>query len=184
VSYFRLASAAVIVARFALTMPAVVITWFAFATSDIGVAALVITALTMAAVVITWFAFAAGDIGVAALVVTALTMAAVVITWLTFARQGAHRPIIVAMAPLTVSTAIIASATQALISAVSTNHMIGSTAAAESATGDALMDGPAMHATTATAHAHAGRTPTARLTGSTGEECKSGCDHRHSRTHD
>jgi hypothetical protein len=111
-------------------------------------------------------------------------MPAVVITRLTFARQAAHRMIIVAMAPLAMSTAIIAPATQALISAVSTHHMVGSSAAAESATGDALMDGPAMHASTATTHAHAGRTPTARLTGTTGEECKSGCDHRHSRTHD
>jgi hypothetical protein len=190
----------------------VIVTRFAFATSDAGVAALVVTASVMAAMVITGFALAASDTGVAALVITAFAMAAMIVTGLTLATANtgvaalvitafAMAAVIVAglafaasntgvaasiIAPLVVSVAaVITTAVKAhIIVAGPANHLIGALSPRYGAARDALMDGPVMHASAATAHAHAGRTPTARLTVATGEECKSGCDYRHSRTHD
>ena len=169
----------------ALVMASMVITGLAFAASNIGVAALVVTTLVMAAMVITGFAFAASTLGVAALVVTAFAMAAMIVTSFAFASSevGLAASII---APLVVPVpAVITAVVETHVLTVRpANHRVGALSARNSAARDALMDGPVMHASAATAHAHAGRTPAARLTVATGEECKSGCDYRHSRTHD
>ena len=162
-----------------------IITRLTFATSNIGVAALIITAFAMAAVIITGFALATGNIGVAALVITAPVMAAMIVASFAFAAAEVSlaAPII---APLVVPVAavITAAVKTHILAAIPANHLISALTACYGAARDALMDGPVMHASAATAHAHAGRTPAARLAVATGEECKSGCDYRHSRTHD
>ena len=169
----------------ALVIAAMVITGFTLATSNTGIAALVITALVMAAMIVAGFAFATSNTGVAALVITAFAMAAVIVAGLTLAASntGVAASII---APLVVPVAaVITTAVKGhVLVAGSANHLIGALSPRYGAARDALMDGPVMHASAATAHAHAGRTPAARLTVATGEECKSGCDYRHSRTHD
>jgi len=163
----------------------VIVAWLTLAPSDTGSAALVITALAIPAMIVTWFAFATSDTGVAAFFVTALAMPAMVIAGLTLAASntGVAASII---APLVASVAavITAAVKTHILVAGPANHLIGALSAHYGAARDALMDGPVMHASAATTHAHAGRTPAARLTVATGQECKSGCDYRHSRTHD
>ena len=172
-------------------MPAMVIAWLALAASDSGAgpATFVITAFTMAAVVITWFAFPARDsgTGLAALVITTLPMPAVVVTWLTFAASdnGAGLAALVITTLVASVAAIIAAAVEThVLVADPASHLIGALSARHGAARDTLMDGPVVHASMATAHAHAGRTPTARLTVAAGEECKPGGDYRHRRAHD
>ena len=138
-----LAIAAFIVTAFAV--PAMVITWLAFAASDAGVAAFIITAFAVPAVVITRFTLAACDACVSAFVITAFTFA--------------------------VSAAIIAAAGDGTVfGSVLTNHIVGSAPARHRAIADALMDGPSIHASLVTAQPHPGRSRTAGLTGSIGEQ--------------
>jgi len=165
--------------------PAMIITGLTLAAGHRGVATLVITALAMPAMVITGLTFAAGHRGVAAFVITALAMSAVIVTGLALAAsECSHAASIIA--PLVVSRPAIVTAaveTYAIVARLA-SHRFGALSARNSAARDALMDGPVMHASAATAHAHAGRTPAARLTVATGEESKPGCDYRHSRAHD
>ena len=147
---------------------------------------MVVAWLAMApAMIITGLTLAAGHRGVAALIITAFAMLAVIVTGLALAASecGLAASII---APLVVSRPAIVTAaveTHAIVARLA-SHRFGALSARNSAARDALMDGPVMHASATTADAHAGRTPAARLTVATGEECKSGCDYRHNRTHD
>jgi hypothetical protein len=63
-------------------------------------------------------------------------------------------------------------------------HLVGALYARSGAVRDSLAHGPSIHAAVAPAHAHAGGTPTACLTGAHAKESESGCDQGHCRTHD
>jgi hypothetical protein len=128
---------------------------------------------------------AASNTGVSTLVITAFAMAAVIVAGLTLAAiQCGHAASIIAPLVVPMAAIITAAVESHVIVARPASHRLGALSARNSAARDALMDGPVMHASAATAHAHAGRTPAARLAVATGEECKSGCDYCHSRTHD
>ena len=162
-----------------------IVTGLAFATSNTGVAALVVTALVMAAMIVAGLTLAASNIGVAALVITAFVMAAMIVTGLTLAASNIGVAALVITALVAPVAAVVTAAVEGRVLAASpASHLFSALSARYGAARDALMDGPVMHAPAATARAHAGRTPAARLTVATGEECKSGCDYRHSRTHD
>ncbi|MEO7725212.1 MAG: hypothetical protein ABIU29_11105, partial [Chthoniobacterales bacterium] len=192
----------------AFVTPAVIITWFAFATGD-GVATLVVTTLVTPTVIITTLALAAGD-GVATLVVAAFVTPAVIITWFAFAAGDGVATLVVAasmtaaviiptfaltahegglatfvITPLVTSAAaVIAAAVGSyVLIAVPANHLISALSSRGSAVRDTLVDGPVVHAPAATAHAHAGRTPAVRLAVAAGEKSKPGRDDSHSRSH-
>jgi len=185
ITMLTFAVSTVIVTRLAFAASAVIVAGLAFAPGNIGVATLVVTAFAMAAVVITGFALAASNTGVAALVITAFAMAAVIVTGLTLAAsECGHAASIIAPLVVPMAAIITAAVESHVIVARPASHRLGALSARNSAARDALMDGPVMHASAATAHAHAGRTPAARLTVATGEECKPGCDYCHSRAHD
>ncbi len=153
-----------VVARFTLTSApvivaasAMIVARFTLAASDRGLAAFVIAALAVPTVIVPTFALTAHEGGLAAFVITAF---------------------------VTSTTTVIAAAVESyVLIAVPANHLAGALSSRDSAARDALMDGPVIHAPAATAHAHAGRSPAARLAVAAGEKSKPGRDDRHSRAH-
>ena len=157
VAGFALAASAVIVT--ALAMAAMIITGFTLATGDTGVAAFVVTAFAMAAMIVAGFTFAASDLGVSALVVTAFAMAAMIVARFTLTASDAGvSASIIASLVMPVAAVITAAIKTHVLIAGPANHLVGALSARYGAARDALMDGPVMHASAATAHAHAGRT--------------------------
>ena len=165
----------------ALVVPAMIVTWLAFARSHAVVPAFVVTAPAVAAMIITGLALPRSGGVFSTLVITASVMPAVVVSRLTLTCNCASRPVVASVSLLAVTATIVATidaraglrtvgaVRSTIFDSAPADGTIDTVCARNRAAADALMDGPVMHASAAPAHAYAGRTPTARLAGAVGE---------------